>query len=1274
VGSAVLGIALAVAASAQTPATSLVNESIDEGALVTLHGSVHPMAQAQYDEGAVPDALASGRVVLLLNRPAEREAALAQFLQDAHTRGPASYHKWITPEQFGTEFGAADADIQTAVGWLISHGFDVSTTSESRQFIEFSGTAGELREAFHTEIHQYNISGEMHYANSSELKIPAALAALVRGVSPLNDFRARPQMAVAGRALYSSSTKKTVPLWTMPNPGGAGNFYAVAPADFATQYDLGPLYQAGVNGMGQTIGIINESNINLGLVQAYQSLFGIAGTTPQVVIDGDDPGDVSEVDSEAYLDVELSGAVAPKATVKLYIASGDNLNDPLELAAIRAVEDNQASVLSLSFGACENELGTAGNQFWSGLWEQAAAQGQTVLVSAGDSGSECFFLQPDTVNGLASTAWNVAVGGTDFYYADWATGGASAGGDWNQTNDGNLGSLKAPLPEQVWNDDFGLDVDPNGLGESELYEGGGGTSNCSMPPLTTGGCSGGYAKPSWQTGAGVPADGARDLPDVSLFAANGFNLSAYAVCAYAGECVTGTGENAEVYLVGGTSASSPAMAGIMALVNQKYGRQGQANYTLYPLAKQKPAAFHDITLGSNQALCWIWPIAGCTDVGNGIWETTQFLAGPGYDLASGLGTVDANVLVSNWNSITFEPTTTTLEIVKTRVAHGTPVVMTTKVMPKSGSGTPTGNVAIEGSVAMPVGQSQLFIPLSNGTGTSSVNDLPAGEYTITGHYGGDGTFARSTSQPVTLTVTAAPVTSNVNFAVYNELSTVPAGAGVVYDSPLTLVAQPGAAIASAATNGVATGSVTFTVDSTKMTVPLNGAGMASWTPTALGIGAHTASATYSGDANFDASTSSAVPFNITKGYPMVITNIVAPESSLGYLVNPGGSVTIDVELIPGLYAYTTPQGASAPTGTVTVCLGTQFTQQQACQNPSYSQTVTLSSPSGLHGQDAATAATFSNLAAGTYEATVIYNGDANWNSQAFEYWQYLIYVAPMGAQAATTTTLSVTPSNIHEAQTATLSVTVSGSKSVGVAPTGLIYYTNNGNYFASYTLNSSNGTTGSLSFTANSTWFWNNGANQLQAIYLGDSNYASSTSNVVNVTAAQAVGDFTLAAQVPLITVQGGSSGTGLVNLGSMNGFSGTVALSCAPSSNKITCSVKPGSVSLNGTSTATLTVQAVAQATSELVSRKQPGSAGWQVGTGILAFGMMLMGGRAHRRLRRTLLLCLGLVAVLGTIGCGFWGKLGTQATGASATYNVVVTGTGSGIVHNAQITVVVP
>ncbi len=149
----------------------------------------------------------------------------------------------------------------------------------------------------------------------------------MRGISPLNNFRAKPQLHVLGPAAYARATNKTTPQWTINNPNG--NFYAVAPEDFATQYDLSPLYQTGINGNGQTIGIIHESNIDISLVNAYQQLFGLSSNPTQVVIDGDDPGTLNGVDTEAYLDVEVSGAVAPKATVNLYISNGSDFEDPL---------------------------------------------------------------------------------------------------------------------------------------------------------------------------------------------------------------------------------------------------------------------------------------------------------------------------------------------------------------------------------------------------------------------------------------------------------------------------------------------------------------------------------------------------------------------------------------------------------------------------------------------------------------------------------------------------------------------------------------------------------------------------------------------------------------------------------------------------------------------------------------------------------------------------------------------------------------------------------
>ncbi|HKM86939.1 MAG TPA: Ig-like domain repeat protein [Terriglobales bacterium] len=1247
---------------------------------------MHPLAQTRYDRGAVPDSFPADRVLLLLSRPAEREAALREFMSDVHRRGSASYHQWLTPLEYGRRFGPADSDVQTAEGWLKSQGFKVARVTKSKQFIEFSGTAGQLRTAFHTEIHQYEVAGEAHYANAGEISIPAALAPLVRGVSPLNDFRAKPYVKVAGPALYSRTTKKTTPQWTIPNPFGTPNPYAypVAPEDFATQYDLAPLYQAGVNGTGETIGIINESNIDLSLVNAYQQLFGLPSNPTQVVIDGDDPGTliVNGVDVEAYLDVEVSGAVAPQATVNLYISNGSNFQDPLALAAIRAIEDNQASVLSVSFGQCEVFLGNAGNQLWSGLWEQAAAQGQTVFVAAGDSGPYCDYDLFMSVSGIASTPWNVAVGGTDFYYSDYATGGASATNLWNQTNDPNQGSLKAPLPEQVWNDPFGLDVISNGLQRNEIFAGGGGASSCSTQNSSTGDCTSGYAKPSWQTGPGVPADLVRDLPDVSLFASNGANLSTYPICAYEGECAAGTNSAAEILLVGGTSGSSPAMAGIMALVNQKYGRQGQANFTLYPLAQQKPTAFHDITLGSNDSPCSDG-MPDCTLNANGYYATTIYPAGPGYDQASGLGSVDANVLVNNWSSVTFLPTTTTLSLSSAKITHGTPITVTTSVAPASGSGTPTGSVAILTTSTLPSSQSQTVLALSGGTASSSIDFFPGGYYDVSANYHGDGVYGTSTSSPVALTVT--PENSNINFQILNGYPPNPAtvgnGGSVQYNTPLYFVIQPaGVSAPTGKTNGNATGSATFKVDSITATVPLNAVGVASWAPPALATGNHTASATYSGDASFNASSGSAVTFSVTPGLVLLNDNEIGPYSETGapgLFMNVGSTLTVGVTAQGwdtfGANPVQIPQATAAPTGTVQVCLGTYPGLYNDCQNPVYSQTVTLAPVSGADAQDSLASATFPNLAANQYYVSMVYSGDSHWGSTALLDTRAVI-VQSMPPAATTATTVSITPSSFSGTQTAVITGTVTGSGDPGTAPVGLIDFFADG-VFLTYSEFASGvaGTTSSLSFEVNPSWFLNSGANQLIAVYEGGGGNGPSVSSAVNFTAVQTGGDFTLAPQLPQVTVQPGSSGTVGLNLASLSNFNGVVTLTCTPSSSNITCGVSPSAPTLNGTATATLTINAAAQAAA--LPAHSGSRLGW-LGTGFM-FASVLLGGFTNRR--RRLGVVLGLVlfaALLVAAGCGSGGGQAVQPPPPAnpGTYSVVVSATSNVIIHNAKITVIVP
>ena len=463
-------------AAAQTLQRSRITQPIDERVRVTLKGNVHPLAQARYDQGAVPDSIPVQRMLLLFQRSPERVAALRQFLRDAHTQGSPSYHKWLTPKQFGELYGARNSEIAAVAVWLQRHGFSVAGARKGKMVIEFSGSAGQLREAFGTEIHTYVVNGQAHSANNREPQIPAALAPVIAGITPLHDFRPTPQVKVLGKALYDRKTHVVHPEWTI---GNSPPLLALAPADFAVQYDLNPLYAAGIDGTGVNIGLIGASNVYPDVVANYRSFFGLPVGTLNIIVDGLDPGPSASVNHgnwaevESFLDVEVSGAVAPGATVNLYTAADTTVQSGLLLAAQRAVDDDVASVLSTSYGQCEQALGSSGNQFWAALWEQAAAQGQTSLVSSGDSGSAgCDdFNAPEpaqlglAVNGFSSTPWNISVGGTDFFYTSYnSTAGAQSAelaSYWNiamPSPTTPAASLLKTVHEQPWNQAFGMDL------------------------------------------------------------------------------------------------------------------------------------------------------------------------------------------------------------------------------------------------------------------------------------------------------------------------------------------------------------------------------------------------------------------------------------------------------------------------------------------------------------------------------------------------------------------------------------------------------------------------------------------------------------------------------------------------------------------------------------------------------------------------------------------------------------------------------------------------
>jgi hypothetical protein len=378
-----------------------------------------------------------------------------------------------------------------------------------------------------------------------------------------------------------------------------------------------------------------------------------------------------------------------------------------------------------------------------------------------------------------------------------------------------------------------------------------------------------------------------------------------------------------------------------------------------------------------------------------------------------------------------------------------------------------------------------------------------------------------------------------------------------------------------------------------------------------------------------------------------------------------------------------PLGTPAPTGTVEICL-TQSPNEGAgaCYSPVYSQTVPLTALTGTNAQESWAVTTFPSLAAGQfgeYFLSIQYSGDSVWAPEGLLYLNQ-INVQTLPVFTPTTTTLSITPTSFSGSETATVTATVTGTGNGTTSPTGEISIYDNDVFLTYYEWQSGvAGATSTLHFEVNPSSLLNSGANQLTAVYGGDGKNGPSVSNVVNFTSTQTVGDFTLAPQTPQITVQPGSTGSVGLNLTSLSNFNGAVTLSCAPSSTEFSCSVNPGSASLNGAATATLTIDAMVPAATPAMAHGNHAPR-WPVAAGMLACGLLLGGGRAQRKLRRSLFLGLSVLIAVLAIGCG--ASISTTTTGTTApigstpagTYSVVVTGTANGMIHNAKITIVVP
>ncbi len=730
---------LAGAQGAQVP--SRISEAVDETRLTELRGNTHPLARPEFDLGPAHASLPMDRMLLVLKRSPERETALRQLLEEQQDESSPNFHKWLTPEEFGQEFGPSDRDVRAATDWLESHGFQVNYVAKGHSVIEFSGKASQVQEAFHTAIHKYVLNGKEHWANSRDPQIPTALTPVVAGIATLHNFYKKPQLFVSEHRLIARSIPRQKPAVNLAN-----GQHALGPADYAVIYNINPLYIAGINGGGTTIAIVGRSNFNLQDISDFRNLFGLSINNPQVVLNGPDPGDLGGGEEvEALLDASWSGAVAPNATVKFVASASTNTTDGVDLSELFIIDHNLGNVMSESFSGCEGHVTATDAANIAALAEQAAAQGITYVVSSGDSGAEgCDdpnstspATDPVSVNILASTPFTVAVGGTEFN-----ENGANSLYWSSATGPTALATALSYIPENVWNESC---TSAQCGASANLFAGGGGVSKF-------------FPKPSWQSGiASIPNDGARDLPDVSFAAAA--RHDPYLLCVQ-GSCSAGRQGTFSFVSVGGTSAGAPSFAGIMALVNQKTGsRQGQANYVLYRLAAAETLAkcngssqsglpnsnctFNDVTVGNNA-------VPGEPGFGT---STGKYQSGSGYDLATGLGSVNATNLVNNWGTARSASSTITLTLnPTTNILQGSPVGVNITVTPKTGTGTPTGDVSLIADFGAGSQQGVGSFTLGGGSVTAKTSLLPGGNYSVTAHYEGDGTFLPSDSAAVAVSV------------------------------------------------------------------------------------------------------------------------------------------------------------------------------------------------------------------------------------------------------------------------------------------------------------------------------------------------------------------------------------------------------------------------------------------------------------------------------------------------------------------------------------------
>ncbi len=834
--SSVLALIVIFVSSAFAAQSDRITSAID-ARTVEIPNHVRMQAQPKYDQGAVEPGFRMNHMMLLTTPTRAQQAAIDKLIADQQNPKSPMFHHWLTPEQIADRFGLSPADIARLTQWLKGQGFKVDRVARGRNFIVFSGTAAQVRSAFATEIHHFNVEGEEHFANATNPHVPAALAGTVAGIRGLDNFLMKPSHHIVRDPQGNQAQASQPGRWNRNYYDSAFNSQFLAPGDISTIYDIKALYTAGFTGAGQGIAVMGQSDVYLADLQDFRSGFGLpaitgcttdattliitacsGGNFNYVLLDQDNltpsPGNLSESD----LDLEWTNAVAPQATITFVNAPVNGVTE----AFYYAIDNAIAPVISLSYGACELDEGAFFGTDNTEL-SHANAAGITFLASTGDQGAAGCDYNNNSANFLAQRGIAVSFPASSQYVTGVGGTGVALTGFgsnyWGTTNAIDGGSALGYVPEQAWNDDaeFGVYCTNNPTANvcvnNNIFDqasaqaaigisaAGGGVSNCTSQ--TGGGaCNGGIAQPSWQSSLSLSGQAAgRFVPDISGIASP--NFPGYIVCvpqselpggsASTSSCVNGIQASVEgtetaginSSLIGGTSASTPVYAGVVALLGEYLGGVGLGNINpnLYGFAATSPTAFHPITTGDNTVYCSAGtPInqpasVQCPSSGILGFQASNFDATTKYNLAAGLGSLDVNNLAMAWSG-SRTSTTIALGTSSNSIYQSQSVTLTATVTSTTAA---TGSVTFYNGVAVIGTQS-----VSGGTATLTTTTLPVGSDSVTAQYNGDGSNGASPHSAAQVITVAAAFTLAAS-----DVSTTQGGtAGPVTITPTPATGPP----------------------------------------------------------------------------------------------------------------------------------------------------------------------------------------------------------------------------------------------------------------------------------------------------------------------------------------------------------------------------------------------------------------------------------------------------------------------------------------------------